>query len=279
MPAGAWSAAWVFDLANNSIAEDASGEDIVIDGETYRLAFDLRYGLRDGVDLGLAVPLLAHRDGVLDGVIWEWHELFGFTNKERRDFARNSLHYAYARDGEPLVDIADPTGGLGDLRLSAGWRISADPARTLSLRLGVKLPTGDEARLLGSGTTDLSMQLIGADAALLSRWRARLFWSAGVLRLGGGGPLDELRRTWVPLGSAAIERPLWGRVSFKAQLDAHGPVYRSGLDTFGDSAVQIVAGVGIGLGRAGALDLAIVEDMSVDPTPDFGLHLSWRGLL
>ena len=279
--AASWSSAWAFTLTNNSIGEEDPGEDIVIDGETYRLVFDLRYRLRDGLDVGLTVPLVAHRGGVLDSVIWEWHELFGFTNKERRDFARNELRYAYTRDGERRVDVADPAAGVGDVRLSTAWRIASDAGagRTLAVQAGLKLPTGDEARLHGSGSTDLSLQLVGADAGLLSSWRTRLFWSAGVLRLGDGGPLGDLRREWVPLGSVALERPLRSGILLKAQVDAHGSFYHSGLKAFGMAAVQVMAGAGIRIGRGGMLDLAIVEDLFVDPTPDFGVHLAWRSLL
>lgn len=277
-PPGAWRSAWTLELTNDAMQQETVRESLVIDGELWRLEMNLRYGVREGFELGLSVPLLAHRGGIMDRPIWEWHELFGLSNSRRRPFVHNRLRYTYAREDELLVDLRNETGGIGDVALTAGWRLWRNEAagRAIGVQAAVKLPTGDEDRLLGSGTTDLSMIVTGADAATLRNWRTRLVWRAGFLVPGSGGLLDAQRRDWVPLAGAGLERPLTGRFSLKAQLDAHGAWYDSDLRAFGDQAVQLTIGAGIAFAR-GRLDLAIIEDLVNDPSPDFGWHLAWRG--
>lgn len=279
---GQWAVGIVFDLANNAILDEVANESIVIDGENYRLLFDLRFGIGDGFEASLAVPLVAHRAGVFDHFIWEWHDTFGLSNDRRAAFEHDELRFSYVRDGEELIAVERDEGGIGDVRLGAAWRLGATApgARAMSVHAGVKLPTGDEDDLLGSGSTDLSLMVAGADPVSLGRWNASLFWTAGILRLGGGGPLDAVRKEWVPTGSLGATWPPFGnRFTLKAQLDAHGAFYRSDLRAFGAASVQLVTGFGLDLGDAGQFDLALIENVHTDATPDFGLHFVWRSLL
>jgi hypothetical protein len=278
-PAGVVASAWTLEVINDAVRQEAPGRELlVLDGELWRLEMNLRYGVRDGFDVGLSVPLLAHAGGIMDGPIWEWHELFGLSNNRRRPFAQDHLQYSYVRGDRVVVDMQDENGGIGDVALTAGWRLWRDEVRgrTVGLQAAIKLPTGDEKRLRGSGTTDLSMVVTGADAAMLREWRTRLVWRAGLVAAGSGGPLDAERRDWAPLAGLGLERPINARLALKAQVDAHGAWYDSDLSAFADHAVQLTVGAGIALAR-GKLDIAIVEDLVNDPTPDFGLYLAWQG--
>lgn len=279
-PAGQWRSAWSFELANNSIGRDNTDERLVIDGESYRLAFDARYGLGQGFDLGLNVPLISHQRGAFDNLIWEWHELYGFSNEKRKDFRHRQLRYAYESGGGTRIDMDHPESGLGDVRLSAGWSLADEGGWLMAVRTGIKLATGDEDRLLGSGGTDLSLQVSGAMAGVPSE-SGEFFWSMGVLRLGSGGTLEDRRRDWVPLGSLGLEQPLpWPRMrrlAFKLQIDVHGPFYRSEISAIGGPGVQLLTGGSVAIGERGKIDFAIVEDLVSGATPDFGLYLAWRG--
>ncbi len=277
-PAGVLVSAWTLDVSNDAMLQESASESLVIDGELWRFEMNLRYGVREGFELGLSVPLLAHLGGVMDRPIWEWHELFGLTNSRRRPFAHDGLRYSYARGERVVIDMQDENGGIGDIALTAGWRLWRDETRNrvIGLQAAIKLPTGDEKRLRGSGTTDLSMIVTGADAVTLRNWGARLVWRAGMVVAGSGGPFEAERRDWVPLAGAGVERPINRRFSLKAQLDAHGGWYDSDLSAFGDHAVQLTLGAGISFAR-GRLDIAFIEDLVNDPTPDFGIHLAWQG--
>lgn len=277
-PAGALVTVWTLEAINDTMRQDAGNESLVLDGELWRLEVNLRYGVREGFDIGLSIPVLAHTGGIMDRPIWEWHELLGLTNSRRRPFAHDSLRYSYARGDRVLLDMTDRNAGIGDVALTAGWRLWRSEARerVIGLQTAVKLPTGDEDRLRGSGSTDVSVTVTGADAATLRNWQTRLAWRAGMVAAGSGGPLDEIRRDWVPFAGVGVERPVNGWLSLKGQIDMHGGWYDSDLSAFADRAVQLTLGGAISFDR-GVLDVAFIEDLSNDPTPDFGIYLAWRG--
>lgn len=279
---GQWAAGWTLDVTNISIdKERSSGERVVLDGETWRGSLALAYGVSPRFEAGLVIPLVSHQGGVFDGLIRRWHDAFSLSNSRRNRFRDHGLEYSYEADGVVRVSVDEPGTGIGDIRLSGTWRLAgeADDRRILMLRAGIKLPTGDASRLHGSGGTDLSLQLMSADARTLSPLGVTLAWMVGVLRLGHGEVLDDLRRDHVAVGSLGIARPVWRNLALKAQLDAHGPFYDTDVHTIGSEAIQLVVGIGIRLERGGMIDLGIVENMRADPTPDFGVHFAWHALI
>jgi hypothetical protein len=276
--AGETSLDWRFDLANNSISEaHADGEQAILDGETWRLTLHAEHAVGEHFSVGLSVPLLKHRGGLLDSPIRRWHELWGLSNTRREDFEDDRLRYTYARGG--LTEgVEGTTAGLGDIRLGADWRLrpAVSGRRSLSARAGLKLPTGSSGALRGSGGTDLSLQLLATDPQTLARWHTTIAWSFGALWLGDGKLLDELRREFVPIASLGASRPVLGRLDLVLQIDAHGRFYDSGLDILGEPAVQLVTGGRYNFGGGGWLELGFTENLSTDPTPDFGLNLRWH---
>lgn len=278
---GKWAIGLTVDVANNAVDEEgAGGARVVLDGETWRGSLAFAYGVTPRFEAALVVPLVSHQTGIFDGFIRDWHDWFGLSNGRRDEFSDNSLEYSYHASGLDRVRVDAARSGIGDVRLSGAWRLRGedDDRRSLTLRAGVKLPTGSASRLHGSGGTGLSLQLLSTDARTLSGWGTTLSWMAGVLRLGEGDVLDDLQRDYVAIGSVGVARPLWRRLSVKAQLDAHGPFYDSDIGILGSSAVQLVVGGGIRLAR-GTLDIGLVENLFTDTTPDFGIHFAWHTLL
>lgn len=279
---GRWAAGWMLDVTNTSIdREGRPGERVVLDGETWRASLALAYGISPRFEAGLVIPLVSHQSGIFDGLIRRWHDAFGLSNSRRDRFGDYALEYSYEVDGVARISVSEPRTGIGDIRLSGAWRLAGevDDRRVLMLRAGVKLPTGDASRLHGSGGTDLSLQLLSTDAETLSPLGATLTWMIGALRLGSGDVLDDLRRDHVAVGSLGIARPVSRNLVLKAQIDAHGPFYDTDIRAIGSEAVQLVVGAGIRLKRGGMIDVGIVENLFTDPTPDFGIHLAWHGLI
>ncbi len=279
--AGEWALGWTLDMSNTALSEEGStGEEVVIDGETWRGSLAIAYGLSDRFEAGLVIPLVSHQTGIFDGFIRNWHDLFGLSNSRRDQFEDYSLEYAYydADTTRVLVDTA--SSGVGDIRLTAAWRLRRDSTdqRVLTLRAGVKLPTGSASRLHGSGGTDLSLQLLSTDAAALSSWGTTVSWMVGALWLGHGDVLDDLRRDYVAIGSVGVTQPVWRNLLLKAQLDAHGSFYDTDIDILGARSVQLVTGAGIQLKR-GMIDIGIIENLFTNTTPDFGIHFAWHSLL
>lgn len=279
---GQW--AWRVDarLSNHSIAQDnAAGERVVLDGESYRTHIVASYGLRPDMTLAATIPLVAHSTGMLDGFIIDWHDLWGLSNERRNEFENNRLDFSYLEGGSALLSLQERQRGLGDVRLSWDWSLRpAGPARrALALRTGLKLPTGSSSRLLGSGSTDVSVQLLGSDRRTLQRWGASLSWSVGALWLGDTEVLEMLREDLVFIGSGGLRWPLGSRLGLRAQLDLHSAFYDSGLAALGKGSVQLSTGFDLRVGAGHWVELAMMQNLRTDTTPDFGLYFSWRAAL
>ena len=275
-----WSWRFGFDLTSNAITEARPpGQMVVMDGETYRTSIALDYGLSERLAVGIAVPLVAHSGGFMDGFVQDWHDLFGLSNGRREEFEDNSLDYSYAENGVELFALRDRDRGLGDVRLTADWDLQGAPdaTRNLVLRSGLKLPTGSSKALRGSGSTDLSLQLLSNDRQTLAGWGMTLSWMIGGLWLGEGDVLEPLREDLVAIGSIGISRPVWRSLSARLQLDGHSAFYDSALRPLGASSIQLTFGGSVALARAQRIDFAMVQNLFTDTTPDLGIHLAWRG--
>jgi hypothetical protein len=269
-----------FDLASSATTEERpAGERIVLDGETYRTSIALDYGLSERLAVGITVPLVAHSGGFLDGFLQDWHDLFGLSNERREEFEDNSLDYSYLESGVEVFALSDHDRGLGDVRLTANWDLlgDSDETRSLILRPGLKLPTGSSNTLRGSGSTDLSLQLLSTDRRSLDGWGMTLSWMIGALWLGEGDVLEPLREDMVAIASVGLSRPIWHELSARLQLDGHSAFYDSELRPLGASSVQLTFGGSLELARAQRIDFAMVQNLFTDTTPDLGIHLAWRG--
>jgi hypothetical protein len=278
---GRWSWGFEFDIANGAIEEElASGARVTLDGETYRSTLSLSHGLSDRLTAGLTVPYVAHSGGFLDSFVRSWHDTFGLTNSRRDDFEDDSLDFGYTEGAVDQFRITERSRGIGDVRLTLDWRlVGPEAVRQLALRGGVKLPTGSSDHLHGSGSTDLSIQLLATDGATLAAWDTTLAWMVGGLWLGDGEVLDGLRRDLVAVGSVGVSRPLWRNLVVRLQLDGHTSFYDTDLRPLGSSGVQLTFGGSIPLANGSRIDLAMVENLFTDTTPDLVLHLAWRGAL
>ena len=101
-----------------------------------------------------------------------------------------------ASEGIPIDDVAGvrrTRRGVGDVTLSATYRAlyDRDTGFGLSLRGKVKLPTADEAKRLGTGETDLYLEL----KPFYVRGSATWFGTAGY-KIYGDPPAIDYRNVW-----------------------------------------------------------------------------------
>lgn len=267
------------DIANHADAGDNELEDFVIDGESYFLTLSLRRRVLERLELGIDLPFVAHSKGFLDNAIEGWHDAFGMSNTKRRG-PSNQLGFRYTNGGTAEYALDSSVSGLGDIQLTAAvpFRdVRNNDDYSLSVRGGIKLPTGDADELRGSGAADISLGLYAADTRTLWKRPLDLSGFAGALWLGDGDVLADIQRSVVPFGGLAAT--WWITENFGAitQLYMQGKYFDSELEELGGNSAQLSVGADFRLPRSGiSLLFAIVEDVSANATTDFALHFSVR---
>lgn len=262
------SSALQLEVVQNFTVSDEGSEGIIIDGETHRANLQLRYGLREGIEIGLDVPYLSHESGGLDSFIDDWHDFFNLPDGDRTKYEQDQFFYIYQRDGEEGVMLTRSADGLGDISASLGLQLSATPTRQWALRSAIKLPTGDADKLLGSESTDISLGINVSDQGLLAEHNIVLHASTGVLWMDEGEILDRQREDWVVFGSSTLSWLVQPRLSLKLQLDAHTAFYDSATTELGGDSAQLILGGAFRLGSSTVVDLSVSEDIVVDTAPD-----------
>jgi hypothetical protein len=264
------------DLANHFARHRRAGEDIILDGETFRATALLRSGCPSGWEWSMEIPYLAHGGGGLDSFIEGWHDLLGISQGGRDRAPRGRLLYRYVRNGTEEFNFTDSSHGLGDIRLAGGRQVlyREGGRGTLAIRASLKLPTGSSSRFLGSGSTDLA--LWGTARRTSPEGRLAIFGAAGVLGMTKGDILPDQQRRLAGFGTLGGGWAPWERVILKVQLDGHTALYRrSGLPELGEAVLLTMGGTIVFTERT-TLDLAVVEDLVVGASPDVVFHLSLR---
>lgn len=146
----------------------------------------------------------------------------------------------------------------------------------LALEGSVKLPTGDEELLYGSGSTDLGLQLLAA------RYfdRSCLHLALGVSHLGEAEVLSVPEQELLA-ATLTWERALGRSLSFVAQITAaDSPFEELAVEDLEEASFLIDLGFKKGLGRRFVLFLAATQNfVTFGSSADFGLHAGITGTL
>ncbi len=267
------------ELTNHADAGGNSNEIFIIDGETYALNLSLRHRLWERLEVGLDLPFVAHQEGFLDNIIKEWHDVLGVSNSNRAG-PKDQLYFLYEVGGVTQYEIASSTTGLGDIQLTAAIPLkeaSADDGSALAIRTSVKLPSGDEDKLHGSGATDFAAGLYGSTRTTMFDRDLGLSGFIGLLSLGDGDVLPDIQESTVTFGGVAAKLQAMERLGIIVQVYAQGGYYDTNVDELGGDTFQLGIGLDYHLPKQGmTLALAIAEDPLSDATPDFAIQFSVR---
>lgn len=272
------------DIASHMGGARSGSERVFTDGETYRQAVALRHGFRDGWEALFEASVVSHLPGVFDGFIENWHSFFGLPQGGRDIAPRDRLAIRYSDDGTAHVDLNDAVTSLGDLALGVGYEVKRNFLSNdgLALRGVVKLPTGDETALAGSG---------GFSAAVWAETSGRLFgsgdtraWLYGAtLGANVAKPPDALSGIGghiVAFGRIGVTWRPWPRLTLTTQLDVNSSPYDgSALAPLAGPVVMLGVGGMLKLTPRTTLEIAIAEDDGTRrAASDFGVHvaLRWR---
>ena len=219
-----------FDIANNLLTPAANGGLTVHeDNEYQRLLAAWRYGIGRGTEIGVFVPLEWRNAGILDGLLNAYHRLVGISG---------NVDDPIGRTGQPqnksTLQLTDASGnllvnqgngfGLGETTLTVKRSLfRATPRSAAALRFGLKLPTGNPALLLGSGSFDAGVSL---DMRYCVGREVILYANVGQTVMGPS-PVPGSRRTMFQAFAGIEYRPN-NRDSFILQVDGSSLAVRTG---------------------------------------------------
>ena len=269
LPRNASTNSVTLDWSNEFFLRSTARENLTLDSESQRLALRYRAGIAPlwgrALEWSLELPLLFTGGGVLDSGIENWHSTFGLPNSNRDDVPQDRYRIRYVRDGVTLVDREQGDSGLADVRLGLGLALS----ERFTLRGLVQLPTGDKSDLTGGhvgGALWLDYSL-----PLSASRRAALLLSGGVSAASTNGPLGDVQQPVVGVAGAVLIVPIYGALDGVVQLNAHSKLYKgSELAPLSRAGAPLAAGLRWTRGAL-VFDLAVLEDPSVNASPDFGL--------
>lgn len=266
--AGRWTL--VAEAASYFTTDQSGSEAIYLDGESYRTALTLQWGLSERWELGITLPYITYDGGGMDSFIDGWHDTFGLPDGNRDQAPRDQLRFSYIDSGAEQLGLADHSDGLGDVQLALAYALTDG----LALRAGVKLATGDAHKLTGSGGHDAYLSLHYSEPIATGDWGYHL--SAGLLWMQTGDVIAARQRDWAGFGSAALMWQASQAVVLKLQLDGHTQLYDSALSQLGGSSAQLLMGGTVGLTENTALDIVVSEDIVVETAPDVLFQLALR---
>jgi hypothetical protein len=215
---GRWQADLGVEYASTIEFNQNDDASFFLDSELFRARATVYRDLSSRAFLLGEAELLGAYDGVLDGFLEWYHDLFGIDIPERE--RRPSNDFLYAADLPDRSPVLRRPGDLffGDLRLGVGFR--AHPR--LQSVLAVTLPTNSGPP--GYGRDVVSASLLNTLSLPIA---PRLLLEAG---LAGGytpatGTLDPVQRELFAAGNAGLRWRFWGRQSLFGNFFIHSPYY------------------------------------------------------
>jgi len=266
----------VNNLASNYILRNTANENLLFDGETNRSTFMYSRGVDRGWEWGVQIPYISHSGGSLDSFIEDWHSIFGLPQGGRNTAPRDRLNYFYQRNGVTRLSLSNATSGIGDVRLTAGWQWPDAGKDTRSaIRSSLSLPTGDSDQLHGSGAAEVALWVTADHMRSWFNYPGSIFGGGGLLLMGKGDVLTEQQRRVAAFASVGAGAQVLPWITLKLQADVNSSFYDdSGLQQIDATAVQLLMGGNLQLGKNIKLDVMVGEDLTVRTSPDVVFHLA-----
>lgn len=267
------SIASVFNLTSNSTNAFRSNEIVYFDGEMARLDLQARYGISSRFEIGLNLPFIKHSKGFMDSSINGFHNFLGLSGGARTDTPIGQILYAYEQNGQSLFNINESFFGVGDISFELGFKLLEYKTHSMALRAYLNLNNANKTKLLGSGTFDFSTQFSGQITGKGVR-PTYFFYSFGYLRVGEGSLLHKMQIKNIAFASLglAVKANTW--LAPKMQIDYHSRFYKnSSTQELGDYGMQLLLGADFILSKKTILTAGFSEDIKINTSPDFVLHM------
>jgi hypothetical protein len=264
------------ELANHYRLSVRGEERMILDGETWRNAFAYSRPIGDTWAFSAEVPVYEVSGGILDDIVDGWHSIFRLPDGGRNNRPEREILFELARGTDVFYGLSSDETGIGDVQLSVGRRFGADGR--LHFMATLKLPTGDEDILAGSGASDVAITILRTRSGTWRNRDAGLFWGLGIFGLGDADRIRFDQRDSGCLGLVGGSIRLTQRFGLKLQIDTHRNLYSSLLEEIGEKAVQATIGGWYETSNGPVIDFGVNEDLEVSTSPDVVLHVNvrWR---
>lgn len=266
----------------DAIVSMPAGESFYLDAEIDYTELFVHWGLTDRLDLSVAVPYLRFSGGILDGLIYDFHEALGLGQSGRDYVEERRFQAVFAADGIVWEAHLDrPTsGGFGDPSLYLRYAIPGSLGQwKFSVGAGVKAPVADVDAGLSTGAWDVGL-LLTADLRLP---KDALIVNLGYVVPGAvrslevAGVSDFALPDLPSLNLSWIHRfNRWKRTrTFVQVLLSEHPLRDFVESDLSDPEFQITFGVKWAT-TVGVFGVGLTENLfHYANTPDIGVHLSW----
>ncbi len=265
-------------ITNTSNVQQLPDEAIQLDYESYRLNLGLQYGFSNNWAVSMTLPFIYKGGGFLDDSINSWHHFFNQPQGNRPNVANNQYNIQRVQNGVMTTNLQSASSGIGDLQLSLAYLLTTSTTNRISLWTGLKLPTGDSAKLNSNDAIDASIWL-ALNHQLAQHWFFNT--NAGVVlpaiiitgsrNANNSGISDQ-----VLYGHAMLAWQVLDGLDLKLQLAGHTSYYKnSGLLLLGSTYFTTFGGT-IHLNRCNNIDIGINEDIKVAASPDVSFLFTWR---
>jgi hypothetical protein len=265
---------------SNVFEQDSSATHVVfLDTERLLSAVTVRWGAAPRLEVGGRITVETTGGGILDEVVYEYHEALSFGQANRDRFPQDE--YAQrVTDGDATryVDLRRRTLDLADAQLFAKWGAytGSDGTSTLSVRASVRIPT--RANRVAPERADGALVAFGHFGG--GPWY--LHTMAGAVAVRAAPELNPVLRDASAFFGVAIERSLGRSVAAIVQYQLSTPMLRGfGHRELDWPSSNLVVGAAGRWGDAWSWDASFQEDLPADtPAIDFtlGLRVSrrWR---
>ncbi|MCS6318920.1 MAG: DUF3187 family protein [Nitrospira sp.] len=231
------------EVANTaSISRDQEEQaDVSMKFETVRTGLFLRYGLTDRLEIGAEIPAYHRYGGFMEGPILGVER--GTTGVSPPRKALQDVGYAFnlTNGGRTLFRGAEGATGLGDISFYGKYQILKETSivPALSVRVGVKAPTGDTSQVFGSGHPDAGIGL-----ALDKKFAGSWILYANLNGVFPTGRIAGLGLQPVVSGLVAVEYLWTENFSITAQFDYYSPPFHgTGTRVLDKGVTESVLGV------------------------------------
>lgn len=256
-------------FTNTYQIESKGNENLVIDVENTRYDFQITYR-KSLWHFNLTVPFISNRSGFLDQTIEGWHDFFGLPQGGRDSAQNNQINLLYQVDGNDIINSQDPSEGIGDIQLAAGYQI--DPQSQFWFAL--ELPSSDNSLFISNQEMEFAFWYLTANNL---NEKLTTYGTLGLSFPANDGLMINRIENQVLFGQVGLIYTWLPRYQLLLQLDLHSNIVKnSDLEALGNS-IQAQFGLRINkLFSEQQLDLFFSEDIIPGYAPDitFGIRLS-----